>query len=44
MYKRLHGDYLSKEFVEEVDEFIKFASEEDHVKKYKKLKCMCNSC
>ena len=44
MYKRLDGDYLSEEFVRQVDEFIKFASDEEHFKKYKKLKCPCNKC
>jgi len=44
MYKRFDGDYLCEEFVEKVDEFIKFASEEEHFKKYAKLKCPCNKC
>ena len=44
MYKRLDGDYLSEDFVRKVDEFIKFVSEEEHFKKYEKLKCPCNKC
>ena len=44
MYKRLNGDYLSEEFVEKIDEFIKFASEEEHFKKYEKLKYPCDKC
>ena len=44
MYKRLDGDYLREEFVKKIDEFIKFASEEEHFKKYEKLKCPCDKC
>jgi len=44
MYKRLDGDYLSKEFVEKVNEFIKLASGEEHFKTYERLKCPCNRC
>jgi len=40
MYKRLDGDYLSKEFVEKVDDFINLASEEEHFKTYERLKCL----
>ena len=44
MYKRLDDNYLSEEFVEKVDEFIKVASEKEHFKKYGKLKCPCDKC
>ena len=44
MYKRLDGDYLSEDFVRKVDEFIKFASDEEHFKKYEKRKCPYNKC
>jgi len=33
MYKRSDGDYLCEEFVKKVDEFIKFATEEEHFNK-----------
>ena len=44
MYKRLNDNYLSEECVKKVDEFIKVASEEEHFKKYGKLKCPCDKC
>jgi len=44
MYKRLEGDYLSKDFVEKVGEFIKLASEEEDFKKYERLRCPCDKC
>jgi len=30
--------------VEKVDEYIKFPSEDEHFKKYEKLKCSSNKC
>ena len=44
IYERLDGDYLSEKFVRKVNEFIEFASKEEHFKKYEMLKCPCNKC
>ncbi|XP_074299012.1 uncharacterized protein LOC141630015 [Silene latifolia] len=44
MYKRLNGKYLSNNFVKEVDEFIKLASQQKSFKKSSKLKSPCIKC
>ena len=45
MYQRLDSDrYLSKIFIERVDEFIDFATAQELFRNMNKIKCLCIKC
>ena len=45
MYQRLDSDeYLSKTFIEKVEEFIEFATEQELFRNMNKIKCLCMKC
>jgi len=44
MYNRIEGKYLSKTFVEKVDEFIRFVCAHEEFQRCQKLKCPCVKC